>query len=69
MKRGITQIEIRGKVFDIRYTYHPAERQDQLYPGDAEYVEIDGISYRGEDFTEFLLDEIPALEERLLNLR
>lgn len=55
-----TQLEFRGKIFDVEYDYEPAEKEVTYYadgsgyPGCPEQVYINRVMYNGEDFSDFI---------------
>lgn len=66
---SVTQIELRGKIFEVEYDYTPEEKQVTYYPdgsgypGCAEQVDIWKVTHNGEDFTDFILDSERDCEE------
>ena len=67
------QVQIRGKVFDVGYTLHPEEKEVTHYPDGSGYpgmgasVDIESISYNGEDFLEFMHEQdVAQIEMELL---
>ena len=65
------KIEYKGIKFDVSYYYQPYEAEVRYYldgsgyPGCPESFEIDTITFKGEDFTELLEDNLEEIEELL----
>ena len=61
----VTTISYGGLELEIEYSYQPAERQTLEDPGCSEEFEITKITYKGNDFTEFIedLDKFEEVEE------
>lgn len=57
-----TQLEFRGKIFEVEFDYTPEEKQVTYYPdgsgypGCAEQVDICKVTHNGEDFTDFIFE-------------
>ena len=65
---SVTQINFRGKIFEVEYDYTPEEKQVYYpggsgYPGCAEQVEICKVTHNGEDFTDFIFESEADCEE------
>ena len=70
-----TQIELRGKIFEVEFDYTPEEKQVTYYPdgsgypGCAEQVDICKVTHNGEDFTDFIFEgerDCEEIEEMIL---
>jgi hypothetical protein len=58
-----------GLKWDVEYSYQPEEPMELEYPGCAEEFTIEKISLRGNDLTEFFIDNdlIEMMEEFLVD--
>ena len=69
-----TQLEFRGKIFEVEFDYSPEEKRVTYYPdgsgypGCAEQVDICKVTHNGEDFTDFIFEseaDCEAIEKML----
>lgn len=75
--KGYTVIDLNGRLVDVDYEYHHAERcvpydsNGTGYPGDPEYVEITGVlltvGNRSRDIAYLLRHKLDNIADRVLN--
>lgn len=47
-------VNIKGIEFEVSFDYQPEEKPERHYPGCHEEISINGITYKGDDFSDFV---------------